>query len=208
MIGKTHVASAEKGKYMRETLTKEEAAIFAAKLEKVRKEWDLSRGRLGVAIGCSENYIYLIERQNKTPSVEFARNVCKMFGLSYAQMTKSDESLKEMEEYGKSVRKRRESKNLSRKTLADLIGENEFVIKEVEEGRWALGNKKRRSLESLFGESVSPSKEKSADTEHCRILDLTIEHVKDINVTEDVQKSIFHCLRDIQTKILEEKLFA
>lgn len=59
-----------------------------SRLKELRKEKQLSQRQLSEILGVSEDYIYMIERGLRSPSIKLAKKICAFFDISLDELFK------------------------------------------------------------------------------------------------------------------------
>ena len=199
----------------RERMNGEQYENFRQNLKSLRTDSGLSAAELCEMLGVSHSYVYNIENGRDRPSLELAEKIADTFGLPLKDMyiSERDRKREARRAYGRSLMKKRMSKGLTLSTVAGALGTTVAVYKEVEAGDCSVSDSWKKTLEVMLGDSKpEPVKEEPKKVEPTvtipdEIVDVILKHVKDLNVSTDIQKRVFRYFSEVELANRERRLF-
>lgn len=119
---------------------------FNNQLKTLRQEYGLSQQELADKIGISKSSINMYERGEREPGIETVKRIADffnvdvdyLFGISDIKKRRGFKIKRTNQSIAHNIKYHREQANLSQKELADLLGEIESVVIDLESGKNAL----------------------------------------------------------------------
>lgn len=222
-----------KTKSTRSPLTEVEALAFSKNMRIFQEKEDLTVKELAELLGVSSGYISNIKAGQYKASPRIVEELSKLSKIPESVLLTDPEDVvwAERKEFGKRCRKARSSLGYTKKQVCDFAGiGTSRILDEIESGQCSTTPEQREKLEKLLFPKMTvvaeatptPEAEKPAETVKedksevvakteagipYEVIDVVIKHVKDLNVSEDIQRKVFRSLSEYVTALKEEALF-
>lgn len=194
--------------------TDAQAKSFAKELKKRREEAGLSAKDFGAIVDCSYSCIYNLEHGNKCPSPQLAERIASAFGIEVSDMLDPvlSESSEERNEYGRKLFQSRMNKKIKRSVVAGALGVPVEVYTEFERGECSISPHQKELLNKLLNidkevVTVPPTVIKEVESVPMDICDIILNHVKDLKVDSEAQKSVWRYFTELKIREQERELF-
>ena len=196
-------------------LTDEQKAVFASEMKRLRKEANMSSSEFAKYLGVSQSYIGNIERVDRAPSMQLMEKIAGAFDKTVDEMLSPvDERVDEFRrKYGAKLKQHREARGLPCRVVAGALGVPPQVYKEWEQGLCSVTEYQMEMLDKLLGIGEKPKVETvevvvevpaNVPSEIC---DIILEHIKDLQTSEDEQKEVWRFFSRIKLDAEERRLF-
>lgn len=196
-------------------MTSAQSKIFGTETKRRRKEAGMSAKEFARYVGVSQSYLCSLESASKKPSPQLAEKIAEAFSTTINEMlVPADDRVKEFrEKYGATLRKHRMEKGLPCKVMAGALGIPVAVYKEYEQGLCSITDGNMWTLDKLLGIGEEPKVvEKEVVVEvpaemPAEICNTILEHVRDLQVSEDEQRAVWRYFTGLKLDAEERKLF-
>ena len=210
------------GKY-----SEQECINFVKNLILFQREKALTNADIASVLEVSPTFICSIRNGRQKPSERIIKGVSDLSGIKVADLLEDPDNLrmKEWAAYGKRLRKARKNRGMTQVDVANYLGVPKLVYVEMEEGKCSTTEDFKKKLDKLFFAEITvyqtkpeyktpsddekPAQNAAPETAEIPldIIDVVIKHVKDLKVSEDIQRKIFRSLSEYQLAKREETLF-
>lgn len=196
-------------------MSDKQLAIFSANARELRKSAGFKTKDFADYVGVGATYYSVVENGHKCPSPELAERIAGAFGMTVKEMLIPLEEQTEQSriDYGKKLRIAREKKGLTAVEVAGALGIPSAVYKEYEKGLCSITEREKNTLERLLlKEEVKHPVEVQKQTPKVEkpkadIVDIMLEHIKDLQVDVETQKKAFRFLHELKLAEEEKRLF-
>ena len=218
------------------TYSPQERANFVAQMISFQEKENISNKDLAQALDVSDNYICQIRKGKQNASPRIIKGVSDLSGIKVADLIRDPQEIAQAEraKYGRKLRKARLARGMSLLQVAQYLGTTKLVYAEMEDGKCSTCDDFKKQLEKLFfaepvvtklepakaseakpaspaepklAPKAEPKAEDTATDIPLEVIDVVIKHVKDLNVSEDIQRKVYRAFSEYQLAKREEALF-
>ena len=199
----------------RANMTPEQYNVFRTEMRRLRKDAHLTCGALGELLDCTAVHVGNIERGNRYPSNELAKDIADVFGTSVEAMciSESDRVNAEMTNTGKELLEKRIARGFRINEVAGFLGASREAYVNMEAGKSNIPDSMKEALDRLYKteehvETIEVIKEvPTASPISLEVIEKILPHIVEMDMPKHEQKVLYRELSEVRTKMLEEKLF-